>query len=70
MKRESVYIQLLSTDVGDCIIYDTIIELFPNIGGDPEPAKDGLLYKHIPTDSDVIMQSYRFTSGQELHQFL
>jgi hypothetical protein len=51
-------------------LYEALIELFPILEGDPEPATDGASYIYFQMACDVIIQSYRFTSVQELHEFL
>ncbi len=51
-------------------IYEALIELFPILEGDPEPVSDGVSYMYFQMACDVVMQSYRFTSVQELHEFL
>lgn len=60
---------------GDYIIYhktmyEALIELFPILAGDLEPAGDGVSYMLVQMACDVIIQSYKFTSVQELHEFL
>ena len=51
-------------------IYDALQELFPILENDPEPVTDGVSYMYFQMACDVIMQSYHFTSVQELHEFL
>jgi len=68
------HILSLATD-GDYIIYhnamyEALMELFPILNGDPEPATDGVSYMYVQMACDVIIQSYKFTSIQELHEFL
>ncbi|MFW9959290.1 MAG: hypothetical protein ACFFCT_14575 [Candidatus Odinarchaeota archaeon] len=52
------------------VIYKAMIELFPDFEGNPSPVKDGVSYMYFQMACDVIMQTYRFTSVQELHWFL
>jgi len=64
----------LATD-GDFIIYhstlyEALSELFPIFEGQLEPATDGVSYMYFQMACDVIIQAYRFTSVQELHEFL
>jgi len=51
-------------------LYEALMELFPILAGDPEPATDGVSYMYVQMACDVIIQSYKFTSIQELHEFL
>ena len=51
-------------------IYEAMQELFPILEGDPEPVTDGISYMYFQMACDVVMQSYNFTSVQELHEFL
>jgi len=51
-------------------VYDGMIELFPDFEGNPERVKDGVSYMYFQMACDVIIQTYRFTSVQELHWFL
>jgi len=64
----------LATD-GDYIIYhstiyDALMELFPIFNGQLEHVTDGVSYMYFQMACDVIIQSYKFTSVQELHEFL
>jgi len=60
---------------GDYIIYHdnlykALMELFPLFEGQLEPATDGLSYVYFQKACDVIIQTYKFSSVQELHEFL
>jgi len=64
----------LATD-GEYIIYhntlyEALMELFPIFEGQLEPVTDGVSYMYFQMACDAIIQTYRFTSVQELHEFL
>ena len=64
----------LATD-GDYIIYhstiyDALMELFPIFEGQLESVTDGVSYMYFQMACDVIIQTYKFSSIQELHEFL
>jgi hypothetical protein len=78
LKRCGVFIAShmlsLATD-GDYIIYhstlyEALMELFPIFEGQLEPVTDGVSYMYFQMACDVIIQTYRFTSIQELHEVL
>ena len=51
-------------------IYDALVELIPGIEDEIERVTDGVSYMYFQMACDVLIQSYRFTSVQELHEFL
>jgi hypothetical protein len=51
-------------------MYEALMKLFPILEGDLEPATDGVSYMYFQMACYVVMESYRFTSVQELHEFL
>ena len=50
--------------------YKAMIELSPILEGNPEPAEDRDSHMYTQMTSDAIIQSYQFTSVQEIHEFL
>jgi hypothetical protein len=68
------YMLSLATD-GDYIIYhgtiyDALMDLFPIFEGQLESVTDGVSYMYFQLTCDVIIQTYKFISIQELHEFL
>ena len=51
-------------------IFDAMTELFPDFEGKVGSVNDGVSYWYFQMACDAIIQTYRFTSVQELHWFL
>ncbi|MFX1262671.1 MAG: hypothetical protein ACFFAZ_11325 [Promethearchaeota archaeon] len=51
-------------------IHEAIMELFPILESDPEPVTDGVSYMYFQMACDAIIESYTFTSVQEVYEFL
>ncbi len=51
-------------------VYEALLELFPILERQLEPVTDGVSYGYFQMVCDVIIQTYKFTSVQELHEFL
>ena len=51
-------------------IYDALMDLFPIFEGQLASVTDGVSYMCFQLAYDVIIQTYKFISIQELHEFL